>query len=184
PNLFLGRRPAADFGAGPILRWWCEWCFDIFRSARERGAYLSFELHDRKLFASVRLGRCYNRQNSPDWGRDHADRLSTQRAADSRGRGRTYDAARFPACARAHRGEGRLRGRRVRRVYGGDGPAARRARRVRPGEYLPDVDADGGGAGNLHGGSARHGRRVASGTTGDGRMWRIAVRLLHAGIRD
>ena len=59
----------------------------------------------------------------------------------------------------------------------------RRPKRVPRREQLPDAAADGGRARDLHRRGAGRRRAAVGCAAGDGRGWRVAVRLLHAGLR-
>ena len=118
---------------------------------------------------------------------DRSDPLCPGRQG-GRGRlGRAHEiGAQFPARgSEAHGHEGRLRGRRLRRVHGG-----RRRARGRRGDdenrqRLHPVRAGARWQGTLHrGGPAAAERRSASGAAGNGRLPRLAMRLLHPRVRD
>ena len=98
--------------------------------------------------------------------------------------------ARIAARRRAlHRHQGRLRRGRLRRLHGGDrraatGDAARSSdfKAVNACiQFLPTLD---GKALFTVEDLRQRRRRAASGAAGDGRMPRLAMRLLHAGLRD
>ena len=97
------------------------------------------------------------------------------------------DAARVPARApAAHRHQGGLRRGRLRRLHGG-GRRARRGRRARlaAGQRLHPAAAHRRRPGGVHRREpAGRRRRAAPGAGGAGARARLAVRLLHAGLRD
>ena len=93
------------------------------------------------------------------------------------------DAPRFSSRARSHRRQGRLRGRRVRRLRGRAGGRAWCGERVSHREQLPHAASPGGAPRGLHGGVAGRRRRARPRAAGDGGGRRIAVRLLHARLR-
>ena len=91
--------------------------------------------------------------------------------------------ARRPAL---HRHQGRLRRGRLRRLHRRHRRAARTAQLSAEGrQFLHPVPAHARRQGAVHGRRpAAAGRRAAPGAAGDGRMPRLAMRLLHAGLRD
>jgi hypothetical protein len=101
---------------------------------------------------------------------------------------RRADAHRAAAPARRpalHRHQGRLRRRRLRRLHGGGRIAGTGRAATEGGEFLHPVHAHARRQGPVHGGRpAAARRRAAPGAAGAGRMPRLAMRLLHARLRD
>ena len=96
------------------------------------------------------------------------------------------DGARLAAAGRApHRDQGRLQRGRLRRLHRGGRAARGRPARLPRGQRLHPVRGDPRRLPAAHGrGPEGAGRAAAPGAAGDGRLPRLAVRLLHAGLRD
>ena len=109
------------------------------------------------------------------------------RMVETRRRRADDDASRLSPRGRGRqRHQGRMRRRRLRRLHGGARQAPRRAPRLRAGERLhpaprPGRRRRGQSRSRI---SPRNRRHAPPGPGGDGRATRLAMRLLHAGLRD